>query len=106
MADLFIVLTKSQQQENIYGKDLCCEHTCVKDGYSKISKQDVIAKLFLHDVRYDLLFKPSTIQHQIQQTSNLVATIDQCKKKAKAEALKIIQKEHEEKNSYRLEILE
>ncbi|KAG7533687.1 Transposase MuDR plant [Arabidopsis thaliana x Arabidopsis arenosa] len=83
------------------------EHRCVKNGYSKLLTQAVIARLFLNDLRSNPNFKPKVIQEQIQQRWNLIASRDQCRK-AKAVALEIIQKEHDEQFSrvqdYQLEI--
>lgn len=85
------------------------EHSCQKDGYSRILKAHVITKLFLDDIRTDPDMKPKAIQRQIEQRFNLIATIDKCKK-AKTKATDIIKRDNEEQFSrlkdYRLAILE
>ncbi|XP_048631449.1 uncharacterized protein LOC125606422 [Brassica napus] len=85
------------------------EHSCQKDGHSRILKAPVITKLFLDDIRTDPDMKPMAIQRQIEQRFNLITTIDKCKK-AKAKAIDIINRDYEEQFSrlkdYRLAILE
>lgn len=85
------------------------DHSCLTTGYSKIITQEVIARLFVNDIRENPKLMPKKIQEEIQKRWNLIASNDQCRK-AKGRALEIIQKEHDEQYSrlkdYRLELLE
>lgn len=70
------------------------EHSCTADGYSKIIKEGVIAKMFMDDIRSDPDFRPKTMQTQIQQRYNLIVTYEQCRN-AKRTALDLIKAEHD-----------
>ncbi|XP_010497231.1 PREDICTED: uncharacterized protein LOC104774293, partial [Camelina sativa] len=84
------------------------EHSCIKDGFSKVVKDGIIAKLLLNDIRKDPTYKPKTMQDTLEERYNLIVTPDQCRK-AKRKALSMIQDEHDEQFSrikdYRLELL-
>ncbi|XP_020875855.1 uncharacterized protein LOC110227068 [Arabidopsis lyrata subsp. lyrata] len=84
------------------------DHNCVNTGYSKILTQEVIARLFVNDVRDNPQLMPKNIRQEIQKRWSLIASTDQCRK-AKARALEMIQEEHDEQYSrlkdYRLELL-
>jgi len=41
------------------------KHSCVFDGYFKLLKACVIAKMFMEDIRTDPEFKPRTLQDEI-----------------------------------------
>lgn len=85
------------------------DHSCQKSGYSRIITQEVIARLFVNDVRDDPKFMPRNIQHEIHKRWDLTVTIDQCRK-ATTRAFEMIQEEHDLQFSrlrdYRLELLE
>ncbi|XP_020872445.1 uncharacterized protein LOC110226135 [Arabidopsis lyrata subsp. lyrata] len=85
------------------------DHSCMNTGYSKIITQEVIARLFVNDVRDNPNIMPKNIREEIQKRWGLIASGDQCRK-AKARALEMIQEEHDEQYSrlkdYRLELLE
>ncbi|XP_020877679.1 uncharacterized protein LOC110227541 isoform X2 [Arabidopsis lyrata subsp. lyrata] len=85
------------------------EHSCIPDGYSKVLKDGVIAKLFLDDIRKNPLMKPKELQERVEERYHLTVSNDQCRK-AKAKALSIIQDEQDEEFSrikdYRLALKE
>ena len=93
----FVVMTCNDQQ------------SCIPNGYSKVLKDGVIAKLLLDDIRKYSTTKPKAIQETIEDRYNLVVTNDQCRK-VKAKALSAIEDEHEEQfarlKDYRLELIE
>ena len=84
-------------------------HSCSKSGYSRLIAQEVIAKLFVDDIRNDPNIKPKETMEDIQKHWKLTATMDQCRH-AKERALEIIKEEHDQQFSrlrdYRLELLE
>ncbi|XP_024013228.1 uncharacterized protein LOC112087550 [Eutrema salsugineum] len=84
------------------------KHTCMKSGRSKILSQEVIAKLFVNELRDNPKYMPREIQSEIQKRWHLTTTIDQCRK-AKKRALEMIQEEHDLQFSrlrdYRLELI-
>lgn len=83
-------------------------HSCSKSGYSRLITQEVIAKLFVDDLRNDPNIKPKEIMEDIQKRWELTVTIDQCRH-AKKRALEMIKEEHDLQFSrlrdYRLELL-
>ncbi|CAH2053835.1 unnamed protein product [Thlaspi arvense] len=85
------------------------KHTCMKTWRSKILSQEVIAKLFVDDLRDDPTIMPKAIQYEIQKRWSLIATVDQCRK-TKKRALDMIQEENDLQFSrlrdYRLELIE
>ncbi|XP_020891500.1 uncharacterized protein LOC9324527 isoform X2 [Arabidopsis lyrata subsp. lyrata] len=54
-------------------------HSCLTTGYSKLLTQEVIAKLFVNDVRDDPTMMPKRIQKSIQDRWHLTTTPDQCR---------------------------
>lgn len=70
------------------------DHSCSKSGYSRLITQEVIAKLFINDLRVDPKIKPKEILADIQKRWDLTATIDQCRN-GKKRALEMIQEEHD-----------
>ncbi|XP_024011246.1 uncharacterized protein LOC112086517 [Eutrema salsugineum] len=85
------------------------EHTCMKDGHSKVIKDGVIARLFLNDIKRNPDYRPSDMQDAFENKYNIFVTNDQCRK-AKRKALDIIQAEHDEQfarlKDYRLALID
>ncbi|XP_024014814.1 uncharacterized protein LOC112088710 [Eutrema salsugineum] len=85
------------------------EHTCMKDGHSKVIKDGVIAKLFLNDIKKNPDYRPSDMQDAFEEKYNIAVSNDQCRK-AKRKALDIIQAEHDEQfarlKDYRLALID
>ncbi|KAL0644299.1 hypothetical protein Bca4012_042589 [Brassica carinata] len=71
------------------------EHSCDKDGFTKVVKDGVIAKLFLNDFRRNPDLMPQAMQQTLEDRYDLVVTHNQCRK-AKGKALKMIQDEDDE----------
>ncbi|XP_018444097.1 uncharacterized protein LOC108816034 [Raphanus sativus] len=51
------------------------EHSCTKDGFSKVVKDGIIAKLFLNDIRRDPDFRPQAMQESLEERYDLVVSI-------------------------------
>ncbi|XP_024013207.1 uncharacterized protein LOC112087530 [Eutrema salsugineum] len=85
------------------------EHTCMKDGHSKVIKDGVIARLFLNDIKRDPTYKPSAMQDAFEDKYNIAITNDQCRR-AKRKALDIIQADYDEQfarmKDYRLALID
>ncbi|XP_009110756.1 uncharacterized protein LOC103836262 isoform X2 [Brassica rapa] len=90
-------------------KVLMKEHTCMRSGWSSLLTQEVIAGLFVDDIRENPKLKPKQILEEIQKRWELTATIDQCRN-ARKRALEIIKEEQDLQFSrlrdYRVELLE
>lgn len=71
------------------------EHSCTKDGFSKVVKDGIIAKLFLNDITRNPDFMPQAMQEILEERYDLVVSYNQCRK-AKEKALKMIQEEYDE----------
>ncbi|XP_013633248.1 PREDICTED: uncharacterized protein LOC106338932 [Brassica oleracea var. oleracea] len=70
-------------------KVLMKEHTCMRSGRSSLLTQEVIAGLFVDDIRENPKLKPKQILEEIQKRWELTATIDQCRN-ARKRAIEII----------------
>ncbi|XP_010496057.1 PREDICTED: uncharacterized protein LOC104773177 [Camelina sativa] len=74
------------------------DHNCTPDGYCRLLKSAVVAKMFMDEIRSNLDYSPKAIQYEVQKRFNIMITPDVCKK-AKKKVLDMIHRDHIEQFS-------
>ncbi|XP_010413083.1 PREDICTED: uncharacterized protein LOC104699476 [Camelina sativa] len=74
------------------------DHNFTPDGYCRLLKSGVVAKMFMDEIRTNLDYSPKTIQYEVQKRFNIMITPDVCKK-AKKKVIEMIHRDHLEQFS-------